>query len=386
MQTTRMFVNGGRRMSNARAAQDAPSKYQLEVWSNEPHLSQVYTGLAMLHERRLITLSQRIVSRPRPDENAPHHLRNVRRWHARLETDKRRYYIDVHDSHEIADVDCDVYLKRSYLAAVIPQHMRDKVRPLGLNYEVYKDGFDRFEFRRRLAIDGVRSAALYVAGKLSGSGQPTVSQLSAVPPDGSDPRILFMCGTWDTNEPGRSAEKNAERRVMNDMRAACIAALRTAFGPRFTGGFAHSPHAAENYPQFLLPDARMAMKKNYIEILRQHQICITTTGLHRSNGWKLGEYVAHARAIVSEPLVHAVPDLCANVNYLTFSTPAGCVDAVGRLVDDAELRIRMAKANAIFYQERLRPDKLVERAVREASFDVRETEPVALARTVSSAL
>jgi hypothetical protein len=358
----------------ARTPRRDPPEYRLTAWSTQPHLSQVYTGLAMLHQRGLIRLHQQIVPPPARDEQAPHHLRAARLWHAQFDTQGRRFYVDVHDSHEIADVSCDVYLKRSYLAAAIPQHMTHKVRPLGLNYEVHQDGFDPFELRRRWALNGARSAARYVGGKVIRPGRLTVSELQARSSQRSEPHILFMCRAWDPDELGRSVEKNAERRTINQVRAECVLALRKEFGSRFTGGFAHTPYAVKNFPHVLLPHARMADRGNYLRILREHQIGIASMGLHGSNGWKLAEYVARGMAIVCEPLVHEVPDFHAETHYLAFRSALECVAAAGRILDSPKLRASIRQANETFYQERLRPDRLVQSAVARASSEDRDTD------------
>lgn len=340
----------------------------LTVWSEEAHLSQVYTGLSMLHEAGRINLRQRFTPPPPPDAGAPHHLRTVRMWHAQIDLEGHRYYIDTHDGPEILDVECDVYLKRSFHRDFVPAHMKHKVRPLGLNYEVYRDEFDRFELRRRMAVTGVIPAIRYIASKITGrNGRISVSEVTGHGiPRPAEPKVLFMCRTWDTNEPGRTADKNAERQFINEMRAACLRALRKEFGPRFTGGFEPSAHAKQHYPDLLVPATLLTDRRNYLKIVREHEICIATMGLHGSNGWKLGEYVAQGAAIVSERLVHEVPQFREDLNYVSFSTPEECVRAVGRLLENKTLRRRMVFANTHYYENWLRPDSMMSKALADA--------------------
>ncbi len=337
----------------------------LTVWSDEAHLSQVYTGLALLHDAGRIALSQRFVAARPVDGEAPQHLRTVHLFHAQLEMNGLSYYIDVHDGPEIADVECDVYLKRSFQREAIPAHMRHKVRRLGLNYEVLKDQFDRFELKRRLALAGMGSALKYATAKLLGrSNRITVSEVTGIGISRPvEPRILFMCRTWEPDDPDRSAEKNGERRAINDMRAECLRRLRKAFGSRFTGGFIHTPHAQEHFSDVLLPATAPVDRRSYLKIVREHEICVATMGLHGSNGWKLGEYVAQGAAIVSERLVHEVPEFMEGVNYLSFNNPDECVEVAGHLLENEALRWRMTLANARYYEEWLRPDRMMERAL-----------------------
>ena len=173
-------------------------KVRLDCWSDEPHLSQVYTGLAMLHRAGEIELQQK-VSPPPPlnaDPECPPHLVDAKTGLCTVESNGLRYCIDMCDAHEIdaeALESCDVYLKRSYYAR---EPMSAKVRPLGLNYRVFADGFDLFELERRLRLAGWKQAARYF-----GHRQLTVSDFEADVPNG-EPRVLFLCRTWEP-EPER---------------------------------------------------------------------------------------------------------------------------------------------------------------------------------------
>jgi hypothetical protein len=108
-------------------------------------------------------------------------------------------------------------------------------------------------------------------------------------------------------------------------------------------------------------------KKTYLSLMHGSSICIATTGLEGSVGWKLGEYVAAAKAIVSEPLRSVQPgDFRPGRNYLEFRTPEQCVDAVQRLVDDPAHRLDMMRKNAAYYAAYVRPDALVWNALNNA--------------------
>jgi len=88
--------------------------------------------------------------------------------------------------------------------------------------------------------------------------------------------------------------------------------------------------------------------------------------LHRSNGWKLGEYVACSRAIVCEQLYHHVPEFRPDQNYSVFRNTSECVEGVGVLMESKSARDRMAEANRDYYLQRLRPDRLMWKALTES--------------------
>jgi hypothetical protein len=101
--------------------------------------------------------------------------------------------------------------------------------------------------------------------------------------------------------------------------------------------------------------------------MRSHPICVATTGLHGSIGWKLAEYVAFSKAIVTEKLHYSVTgDFGPNRNYLEFASPEDCAAAAVRLVEDRDLREALMLNNAAYYRAYVRPDALVANALARA--------------------
>ena len=147
--------------------------------------------------------------------------------------------------------------------------------------------------------------------------------------------------------------------MINDVRAGCIRALREKFGERFFGGAVPDEFARKNFPDCLVSDPEITRFGNYIRKMQQFPIGIATTGLHNSIGWKFAEYIAFSHAVVSEKLHYEAPGLMKDTHYLEFTTPGECVEAVGRLMDNRQMRTEMMFANHRYYENYLRPDKLV---------------------------
>lgn len=59
-------------------------------------------------------------------------------------------------------------------------------------------------------------------------------------------------------------------------------------------------------PELIVPD-KLTGKRAYLHRMQHTEICVASTGLHGSTGWKLAEYVAAGRAIVTEPLRYTLP-------------------------------------------------------------------------------
>jgi hypothetical protein len=168
-----------------------------------------------------------------------------------------------------------------------------------------------------------------------------------------------MTQAWDHNK-ARSKAKSEERDFMNNTRAQCIRLLKKEFGVHFLGGFAHSVYSNDRFRDCLLPDNKLSQKKNYMELLREFPICIATTGLHGSIGWKLAEYVSYSKAIVTERLNYQVPGhFQKELNYLDFVSPEDCVESAVRLFHNYNLRCQFMINNYRYYYSYLRPDSLV---------------------------
>jgi hypothetical protein len=350
----------------------------LRCQANGPHIQQLYTGLSELHRAGQIDLTQEVAA-PRIDPLAPQHLRDA--WQARatvVVNGRVKVCFDMHDACEVDAIDlasCDVYFKRSYSRQYLAKTLdhAQKVEPYGLNYHVLPDFVDRFALRRAFELPGnLRQRLSWLREALDG---PNVTRffvrqryLQALPDHAAEPRVLFLVTAYDPyDNPDRSDQKVQERERLNDTRAQCIRLLRKELGPRFLGGFNHNAHASARYRDCLVDDARVTDKRNYLDTLRSFPICVATAGLHGSAGWKLAEYVALSKAIVSEDLLYDVPgDFGPERNYLEFDRPQQCVEQAVRLINDRDLRWALMAANARYYRAHLRPDRIVMNALQRA--------------------
>jgi hypothetical protein len=342
------------------------------------HASGLLAGLSLLHRRGEISLTQQVLPPPPPLTSGPWHLRDKDDSNLEIFVDERASgFVDFHDSWEINESghdSHDVYFKRSLDSSRLPPERRGKLEPLGLVYEVWRDGFDSWELRRlaqqaaplgRRVADLTRLGAQVGAGWLGLGSRPTISTTSGPPEPDLPVRVLFMVGLWDPtvvarNDPSRVPEFEA----INAMRRDCVLQLRQAFRASFTGGTQHSPFATRFAPQALMPDPDAASKSSYLELVRKHPICVATMGLHGSNGGKLAEYVALSRAVVSEPLRYSVPGhFEPERNFLAFTTPDECVKQASRLASDHALRERVMSENRAYYATWMRPDALATRVI-----------------------
>lgn len=344
---------------------------QLITSSRDARVEQIHTGLFELHRTGRIRLRQ-TVSRPGPEAGGVHP------GFVKVVLDRSvRLHFDLADGGEInpAALDgSDFYFKRSFDPAVVATLPGggEKIHPLGLNFPVYPNHRDPFSFRRILALEKAATwPAEWIRWADTGnrfSFLPRERFFGGEPDYGLPPKVLFLVRAWDPyDRQDRPQDKIDGIHAVNETRAACIRVLRDAFGDRFLGGFSHTDFARQHYPDVLAPSAALTTKRSYIELLSRFPICVATTGLHGSIGWKVGEYTGLGKAIVSEKLCYQVPGNFVNGrNFLEFSTPEECANRVETLCSDDALRRKMMAENLQYYQQWVRPDQLVWNALQTA--------------------
>jgi hypothetical protein len=276
----------------------------------------------------------------------------------------------------------DHYFKRSYAPSIAPEAGDAKVAPLGFNYPVYASGdwlrkrmvWNATNIRQRGARNAFRASLdmsetlSRLARRSAGRAYCAVSAFEALPSTSDPPRVLLLTRTWDPEVVQQDAALAEAWAALNRNRAACIRLLRREFGPNVVSGFAPTPDAIRDYGDCVVDEPRVTRKTFYLELMRRSDVCVATTGLAGSNGWRLGEYIAASRSIVSERLLSQVPGgFTTGTNYSAFVTPEECVEHTVTLVGDRELRLSMMKANHRYYEANLRPDMLVAHSLSTAA-------------------
>lgn len=337
------------------------------------------TGLSMLARDGRIHLDLELRPKGAALDHGPWHLRDKKPMQTTIEVEGGgSCVIDVHDSWEVDEQDIaahDLYFKRSLAPESLLIPHGHKLRTLGLVNDVRADFFDLAELRTELAAAGsatarlrklLRWAALSAGARwFDAGGRPSLSRMSAPPVAGQPAGVLLMAGLWDPEQvPEWAPGKREEWESINRMRVECIRALRREFGQRFHGGVRPGAFARRYAPDVMLPSERAAGQRELVRRALEHPICVTSVGLHGSNGFRLAEFVALSRAIVSESVRYMVPgEFGPGTHYLPFASPQECVSQVARLFDDAAAREQMARRNWEYFNAWQRPDRMALRVV-----------------------
>jgi hypothetical protein len=323
--------------------------------TNIDHFSMINTGLAALADRGRIRLRYRF---PRSAGEAPLVADSLAVCLLVQRTPSERPLRAVIDLHDQADVfapaameRCDVYFKRSFHAAAnrrLVENQNEKVVPFGLNFACRSPA----STRRLMAALGPRLLLRGVAGLRTIRhflALPLLSDFEQPPDAEVEPTVVFQTRVWEADE---AAEGEAE--VLNADRVAIVRALRNEFGDRFRGGLVPTPLARRAFPGEV--SAHPARRRQYTAMSRKNLIGVYTRGLFHSTAFKLPEYLAASQCIVAETPRNELPGpLVEGTHYLGFRSPAECVAACRRLLEDPELSRSMRRANRRFYRAEVAP-------------------------------
>jgi hypothetical protein len=180
--------------------------------------------------------------------------------------------------------------------------------------------------------------------------------------DAADCAVVYLTRLWDPKQGLRHAAPARER--LNEGRIALIRTLRERLGERFIGGVERDAYASAQCPDCIADDTA---KGQYLAVMKKNLVGVASRGLHRSTGWKIAEYVAAARCIVSDRLPDgAIPGFVAGRNYLPYETPEEAASACERLLDDPSTAQEMRNQNERYYREELCPPAMMMKHLKRA--------------------
>ncbi|MGL4739951.1 MAG: glycosyltransferase [Sarcina sp.] len=322
------------------------TKVRLHQISEPGHLNQMLVGLYELENAGLIELE--VI------KDIKTHI-----FVAMLEIEDKKIVIDTMDEKGFYGVDffdekeIDFYFKRSYTDEEASKYSFTSY-PYGLNYDVYSDNYHK-------TFPVVKKLKRFINPKK----RVKIKEFEAKPIINKEsPKICFMTRLWDPNSSEvENEEVRNERIEINKFRTACIKACKEKYGSNFIGGLYEDDFSKKTCPEFIL-DSHLTDRKVFLDTIKNCDICIATTGLHGSIGWKFAEYVCASRCIVSEPLVYKPSgNFEVNKNYLEFTSSEEIIDAIDSLLNNNEKRQAMMNANKAYYDNFLQPAKLMQRII-----------------------
>jgi hypothetical protein len=274
--------------------------------------------------------------------------------------EERLAAIDVYDRADVFGREllehCDLYFKRSYSAdeiARLPLEWQGKIVAFGMNYACRASG----KYSRAIAgpmLGHLRRAILEGPAVLKDDLLQTLmiprhDLFELEPSVPLRPEIVFQTRVWT------QADCSTEPiEPLNESRVALVRALRKAFPKHFRGGVIPTKLARELYPDTLTVEP--TRPAGYLATSRESLIGISTRGLHHSTPFKLPEYLAGSKCIVSEPLRNELPDALEDGReVLWFRGVDECLARCEELLRWPERACELRHSAWKYYQEHVAP-------------------------------
>ena len=346
----------------------------LQPFQNLFYLSHVYSGLFLLDDQGIARVTFDL-----PPASHRAVLKPATLWAEVFNSRTREHRNIVFDMYDASDAfagdsleQCDLYFKRSYYSPDVwrlSPKLQAKVMPFGLNFPCQTP-----RLMRLLAVllpswmlKSLRAPVETFRALRSNSITMLLTEnprLSAFehPPDCPLRRAVhFETRVFSQNDLGADSTD-----AVNRPRLELARLLKEEFGSSFDGGIVRTPYARQSYPAELSPHSN-PRRASYVARSKQILIGVYTRGLHHSVAFKLAEYLAGSKCIVSEPIRNQLPTpLVAGRNYLEFSSPQECVERCRQILDGQELANQMRRDNWEYYQREVRPDRHVANCLERA--------------------
>jgi hypothetical protein len=262
-----------------------------------------------------------------------------------IDVDGTRLVIEVYDQTDLWNLElldwCDVYAKRN-IDPLRAGPMAHKVIPYGMN----------------LASHSKRSVLAVLAAMAAAFPSGFRPRLSAIycyvvtphwmdfehdPSMPVEDEILYQTRVWD---PVDSAEDTS----INDERIALLRALRAEFKHRLVGGVVPNDYARRKYPDLItrIPSRH----RQYISSAKRPAIAIYSRGLFGSIAFKMPEYLAASKCIVSDPITNLLPSPLSHV--LQYSSAEECVARCQAALSSRDLIRYQRERSWSYYKEHVR--------------------------------
>lgn len=286
--------------------------------------------------------------------------------------DGRTVAYDLGDDTRVdSSIDLDLVeycFKRSYSENVVSVNLhKDKIKPLGFAYDVMAP--KAMAFRRAILN---RSKVNVIKEIVKGSrflscftnAQSTVRTCSIDRFEAAHgnftlpPRVIFLTRLWDPMRAGDSG-KGDMRAEINNTRLEVVRLLKRNLGGESIVGLVPTKYSKEKYSELCVSKA-MTARANYIKRMTECVVGVSTNGLERTNQFKIAEYVAAGRGVVSERNeVVVTGEFLEDINFKGFSSAEECLIKITDLLSDEDALSKMMADNVRYYWEHLEPSAIV---------------------------
>jgi hypothetical protein len=236
--------------------------------------------------------------------------------------------------------------------------VREKVIPLGPSFGVQRWGPSLLGTYRDVAEIMSRSGygPVAIARRLRAMRHyffERVPEPELSPGTSRDGYVFYVAWPW---------KKHAE---VNPPRARFMRACKRTPGVEFEGGFVRRRRNDVPGIDDVTAERAYYPFRTWLERTQRSALVFNCPAVHGCLGWKLGEFLALGKAILSLPIQRSMPEALEHGRHahIVEDNPEAIQEAVARVLRDAPYRRRLEQSAREYYLRHLAPESVVRRLV-----------------------
>lgn len=272
----------------------------------------------------------------------------------------KKYIIDFRDKRSVKESAyqwCDKYAKINFSDILTDKCYHDKMLsiPPGFGIKIwgkYDMAFNCFNNFLKCNFAPIVTLKTHLRDYYSQYKRPSLEEYTNDTIHIDNKTYVFMIGTLWTHK--NCIEGN------NLFRKIFVETCKS-MNINFEGGF----FSSLNHPQYEEYKNLIFTKpypiREYIEKTKKSSFVFNTPAVHDCHGWKLGEYLAMGKAIISSPLSNKLPEnLVDGKNIHTISNPNELKEGISLLISDNSYRNKLENETKSYYLKYGSPKAVIE--------------------------
>lgn len=274
-----------------------------------------------------------------------------------------KYIIDFRDKRSIKESAydwCDKYAKVNFSFIHTKERFHDKIVsiPPGFGIKIwskYETAYYCFANYLKCKLSPLVSLKKHLSDYYRQYKRPSLADYANTNSVTSNDKYVFMIGTlWHHTNCIEGT---------NLLRKEFIETCRS-LNVNFEGGF----FATQDHPQYEefkdLIFTKLYQTKEYISKTKKSLIVYNTPAVHDCHGWKLGEYLAMGKAIISSPLSNELPEVMVHgENIHVISNSEEMRKAITQLISDDAYRKKLENGAKNYYHKYGSPKAVIENLI-----------------------
>lgn len=272
----------------------------------------------------------------------------------------KKYIIDFRDKRSVKESAynwCDKYAKINFSETLTAKNFHEKMIsiPPGFGIKlwgIYDLVFNCISNFLKCNLSPIVTFKSHLLDYYLQSKRPSLEEYTSESVETDDNIYIFMIGTLWTHQNCMVGTNLLRRTFVQTCKSMHL---------NFEGGFFSSDKNLTNDEFRDLIFTERYPTKVYVEKTKKSSFVFNTPAVHDCHGWKLGEYLAMGKAIISSPLSNELPEnMVHSENIHIVSSLNELKDGIKLLTSNISYRKKLEKGTKNYYLKHASPKAVIE--------------------------